>query len=136
MTPVVEVDYASLRSNVSFLGRLLGDTISAADGEDFLALIEKIRLLSRSAREGSSASREELLQVMRDMRAHDIDMITLGQYLQPSRDHLPVARFVPPEEFDELGAIAGELGFKSVASGPLVRSSYHADQQVDLGSIG
>ncbi len=69
------------------------------------------------------------------MREHDVDMITLGQYLQPSRDHLPVDRFVPPEEFDEYGDIARELGFKSVASGPLVRSSYHADKQVDLSLL-
>ena len=69
------------------------------------------------------------------MRAHNIDMITLGQYLQPSRDHLPVDRFVTPEEFDEFGRIAEELGFKSVASGPLVRSSYHADKQVDLSLL-
>ncbi len=73
----------------------------------------------------------ELIQVMADMRYHQIDMLTLGQYLQPSRDHLPVARFVPPEEFAELGRTAEAMGFKSVASGPLVRSSYHAGEQVD-----
>jgi lipoic acid synthetase len=81
---------------------------------------------------GLGEERHELVEVMRDMRAHQIDMLTLGQYLQPSREHLPVERFVPPEEFAELGAIAEGLGFKSVASGPMVRSSYHADQQVDL----
>lgn len=84
---------------------------------------------------GLGETRDELLQVMRDMRAHDIDMITLGQYLQPSRDHLPVERFVHPDEFAEFGKIAEELGFKSVASGPLVRSSYHADKQVDLSLL-
>jgi lipoic acid synthetase len=56
-------------------------------------------------------------------------MITLGQYLQPSKNHLPVHRFVTPAAFDELGRIAKDLGFKHVASGPMVRSSYHADQQ-------
>ena len=84
---------------------------------------------------GLGETSDELHQVMRDMRAHDIDMITLGQYLQPSRDHLPVARFVPPEEFEAYGRYAEELGFKSVASGPLVRSSYHADKQVDLSQL-
>lgn len=84
---------------------------------------------------GLGESPEELIQVMHDMRAHDIDMITLGQYLQPSRDHLAIERFVTPEEFDEFGRIANELGFKSVASGPLVRSSYHADKQVDLSLL-
>ena len=84
---------------------------------------------------GLGETREELLQVMRDMRAHHIDMITLGQYLQPSRDHLPVDRFVHPDEFAEYANYAEELGFKSVASGPLVRSSYHADKQVDLSKL-
>jgi lipoyl synthase len=84
---------------------------------------------------GLGETAEELIQVMKDMRAHDIDMITLGQYLQPSRDHLPVERFVTPEEFDEFGRIANKLGFKSVASGPMVRSSYHADKQVDLSLL-
>ena len=84
---------------------------------------------------GLGETADELIQVMKDMRAHNIDMITLGQYLQPSRDHLPVDRFVTPEEFDEFGRIAEELGFKSVASGPMVRSSYHADKQVDLSLL-
>jgi lipoic acid synthetase len=84
---------------------------------------------------GLGETRAELLQVLQDMRAHNIDMLTLGQYLQPSREHLPVERFVTPEEFDEFGRIATELGFKSVASGPLVRSSYHADKQVDLSLL-
>jgi lipoic acid synthetase len=78
---------------------------------------------------GLGESNEEILEVLKDLRAHQVDMITIGQYLQPSRDHLPVERFVPPAEFDELGEIARELGFKHVASGPLVRSSYHADKQ-------
>jgi lipoic acid synthetase len=72
---------------------------------------------------------EEIKAVLRDLRAHDCDMLTLGQYLQPSRFHLQVERFVKPEEFDELGAYANSLGFKNVASAPMVRSSYHADLQ-------
>jgi len=78
---------------------------------------------------------EEVIAEMEDMRAHDIDMITLGQYLQPSRDHLPVSRFVTPDEFDMLADKAKELGFLRVASGPLVRSSYHADQQAKGDTI-
>ncbi len=72
---------------------------------------------------------EEIEAVMRDLRAHDCDMLTLGQYLQPSRHHLPVERYVTPEEFDRLGTNARGLGFVNVASGPMVRSSYHADLQ-------
>jgi lipoyl synthase len=75
---------------------------------------------------------EEIEQVMRDMRAHDIEMLTLGQYLQPSAHHLPVVRYVRPEEFDALREVGLKMGFKNVASGPLVRSSYQADEQAKL----
>lgn len=78
---------------------------------------------------GLGEARDEVLAVMGDLRAHSCDMLTLGQYLQPSRDHLPVKRFWTPEEFDALGAEAQAMGFSAVASGPMVRSSYHADQQ-------
>jgi lipoic acid synthetase len=72
---------------------------------------------------------EEVEQVMHDLRAHDCDMLTLGQYLQPSKHHLPLVRYVHPDEFDRLGELGYQLGFTHVASGPMVRSSYHADQQ-------
>jgi lipoic acid synthetase len=72
---------------------------------------------------------EEVVTVMRDLRKHDCDMITLGQYLQPGGHHLPVERYVTPEEFKQLERIGYELGFNNVASGPMVRSSYHADKQ-------
>jgi len=78
---------------------------------------------------GLGETKEEIYQVMQDLRDHDVDMITIGQYLQPSLNHLPVERFVHPDEFAEYAQRARELGFKSVASGPLVRSSYHADRQ-------
>ncbi len=80
---------------------------------------------------GLGETKEEVIQVMTDMRAHNIDMITLGQYLQPSREHLALERYVHPDEFDEFAKIAKELGFVRVASGPMVRSSYHADEQVE-----
>lgn len=72
---------------------------------------------------------DEIKQTLRDLRAHDVEMLTLGQYLQPSRYHFPVARYVTPAEFDQLAVFAKEIGFSQVASGPLVRSSYHADAQ-------
>ena len=78
---------------------------------------------------GLGETKAEVEQVLLDLRAHDVSMLTLGQYLQPSKAHLPVQRFVAPEEFDELAALARSLGFSQVASGPMVRSSYHADQQ-------
>jgi len=78
---------------------------------------------------GLGETKEEVKEVLKDLKAHDVDMITLGQYLQPSKDHLKVERFVHPSEFDELREFGEALGFKQVASGPLVRSSYHADKQ-------
>lgn len=79
---------------------------------------------------GLGETQAELVQVMQDLRAVGCAMLTLGQYLPPSAAHLPVVRYVPPEEFTALGVIARELGFSQVASAPLVRSSYHAEQQL------
>jgi lipoyl synthase len=78
---------------------------------------------------GLGETNEEIVQVLKDLREHGVNMLTLGQYLQPSRHHLPVKRYVPPAEFDELKDIAMELGFSHAACGPFVRSSYHADLQ-------
>ncbi|MCA9048976.1 MAG: lipoyl synthase [Planctomycetaceae bacterium] len=77
---------------------------------------------------GLGETRGELLDVCADLRAVGCDMITLGQYLQPTPDHLPVERYLPPEEFDEIGDLCRLLGFSQVASGPFVRSSYHAGE--------
>lgn len=73
----------------------------------------------------------EVIEVMKDLRANNVDMLTLGQYLQPSAHHLSVHRYLAPQEFEVLKDIGGELGFEHVASGPLVRSSYHADIQAE-----
>ena len=78
---------------------------------------------------GLGETLDEVKEVLRDLKAHRVDMITLGQYLQPSKDHLKVERFVHPSEFEALKKFAETLGFDQVASGPLVRSSYHADKQ-------
>lgn len=78
---------------------------------------------------GLGEDKDELLRTLDDLREHDVDMLTVGQYLQPSQNHLPVARFVHPDEFKEYSEYAYSIGFNQVASGPLVRSSYHADKQ-------
>jgi lipoic acid synthetase len=78
---------------------------------------------------GLGETLEEVEEVMKDLHAAGCDLLTLGQYLQPSRDHLPVARFVTPEEFSLLARRGLEMGFRNVQSGPLVRSSYHAEEQ-------
>jgi lipoic acid synthetase len=76
---------------------------------------------------GLGETRDEVVQTLRDLRAVDCQRLTLGQYLRPSLAHIPVQRYWSPAEFEELGAIARELGFAAVRSGPLVRSSYHAE---------
>ncbi|HVA17986.1 MAG TPA: lipoyl synthase, partial [Candidatus Dormibacteraeota bacterium] len=78
---------------------------------------------------GLGEEREEVLGAMRDIVAQGVDILTLGQYLQPTREHLPVARFVHPDEFAEYKRLGEEMGFKHVEAGPLVRSSYHAFEQ-------
>ena len=78
---------------------------------------------------GLGETRDEVIEVMKDLRRHEVEMLTLGQYLQPSRHHLPVQRYWHPDEFAELGEIGAALGFANVASGAMVRSSYHADVQ-------
>jgi lipoic acid synthetase len=78
---------------------------------------------------GMGETNEEIQTVLDDLRAHNVDMLTLGQYLQPSRHHYPVKRYVSPAEFDALGDYAKAIGFTHAACGPMVRSSYHADKQ-------
>jgi lipoic acid synthetase len=78
---------------------------------------------------GLGESNDEILQVMRDLRAHHVDMLTIGQYLQPSKSHLPVLRYAHPDEFAMFGREAKAMGFVNAACGPMVRSSYHADLQ-------
>jgi lipoic acid synthetase len=84
---------------------------------------------------GLGETDEEILQVMRDMRAHGIDMLTIGQYLAPSGHHLPVRRYVHPDTFAMFEREAVAMGFTHAAVGALVRSSYHADQQAHAAGV-
>lgn len=121
--------------NLETVPRLYKKARPGADYGGSLALIRRFKsqhpeIPSKSGLMlGLGEETEEVKQVLHDLREHDCDMLTVGQYLRPSRYHLPVERFVEPEEFAHLGAYAKELGFTNVASAPMVRSSYHADQQ-------
>ena len=84
---------------------------------------------------GLGETDEEVLQVMRDLRDHDVNMLTIGQYLQPSEGHLPVLRYVPLETFTMFEQAAKEMGFSHAACGPMVRSSYYADEQAHLAGV-
>mgnify|MGYP000433186897 CR=1 FL=1 len=121
--------------NLETVPRLYKKARPGADYQWSLALLKQYKQLNPTVLTksglmlGLGETLDEVREVMRDMRDHDVDMVTLGQYLQPSRDHLALERYVHPDEFAELARDAKELGFSHVASGPLVRSSYHADLQ-------
>ena len=97
-----------------------------------LELLARVKRLNPSIRTksglmlGLGETQEEVCDVLADLRDVGCDLLTLGQYLRPTPGHLPVVRYLPPEEFDALGAMARQMGFGQVASGPFVRSSYHA----------
>jgi lipoic acid synthetase len=102
-----------------------------------LALLKRVKELDPRIRVksglmlGLGETRDELLDTLVDLRGVGVEMLTLGQYLQPTPEHLPVVRYVPPDEFDELGRMARSIGFSQVASGPFVRSSYHAREMAE-----
>nr|VFK03929.1 MAG: lipoic acid synthetase [Candidatus Kentron sp. H]VFK04190.1 MAG: lipoic acid synthetase [Candidatus Kentron sp. H]VFK06981.1 MAG: lipoic acid synthetase [Candidatus Kentron sp. H] len=121
--------------NLETVPRLYRVARPGADYQGSLELLQRFRAehpgvpTKSGVMLGLGEERAEVLAVLRDLRAHGCERITIGQYLQPTRAHLPVVRFAPPDEFEELGALAREMGFTQVASGPLVRSSYHAKRQ-------
>ncbi len=103
-----------------------------------LELLKRVRQINPAIRTksglmlGLGETREELFDVLADLLDSGVELLTLGQYLQPTLEHLPVTRYLPPEEFDELGQAAKAMGFKQVASGPFVRSSYHAREMAEV----
>ena len=116
--------YKQVRPGANYLGSL-----------ELLAKYTKVQPLTPTKSGlmlGVGEEQEEVYQVMRDLIAHGCSMLTLGQYLQPTKSHLPVKNYITPEQFDEYGAFALQLGFKQVASAPMVRSSYHADLQAKV----
>ena len=128
--------------NLETIPRLYKAARPGADYQWSLTLLKRFKaahpeVLTKSGlMVGLGESNDEILQVMRDMRAHDVDMLTIGQYLQPSQHHIALQRYVTPEEF-EMFRIEGEkMGFSNVASGPMVRSSYHADLQARGDKVG
>ena len=121
--------------NLETIPRLYRQARPGADYDNSLKLLQRFKERHPSVPTksglmlGLGETIEEIEAVMRDMRAHGIEMLTLGQYLQPSPHHLAVQRYATPQEFDALRVVGEEMGFTHVASGPMVRSSYHADLQ-------
>jgi lipoic acid synthetase len=138
---VLDAEPDVLNHNTETVPRLYRTVRSGARYERTLALLENAKKLSprivtkSGVMVGLGESSEELVAVFRDLANRGVDILTVGQYLRPSKDHLPIARFYEPEEFVYLREQALRLGFRHVESGPLVRSSYHAHEHVDAAVI-
>ena len=121
--------------NLETIPRLYKQCRPGSDYQWSLDLLKRFKALHPDVKTksglmlGLGEELDEVVEVMKDLRSHDVEMLTLGQYLQPSQHHLAVERYVTPDEFDMLHKVGMEMGFKHVASGPMVRSSYHADLQ-------
>jgi lipoyl synthase len=130
-----------LNHNLETVPRLYRKARPGGDYAHSLSLLQEFKRLHPAVPTksglmvGLGEEDEEILQVMRDLRFHDVDMLTIGQYLQPSPHHLPVERYVEPEVFKHFGAQASMMGFKHAAIGAMVRSSYHADQQAHEAGV-
>jgi len=130
-----------MNHNLETIPRLYKEARPGSDYAFSLNLLKKFKALHPSVPTksrimvGLGETDDEVLQVMRDMRDHDIDMLTIGQYLAPSTSHLPVRRYVHPDTFKMFEAQAMELGFSHAAVGAMVRSSYHADQQAHAAGV-
>jgi lipoic acid synthetase len=124
-----------MNHNLETIPRLYKEARPGSDYQFSLNLLKKFKALfpdvttKSGLMVGLGETDEEILQVMRDMRAHHVEMLTIGQYLAPSTSHLPVRRYVHPDVFKMFEAEAYKMGFKHAAVGAMVRSSYHADQQ-------
>jgi lipoyl synthase len=130
-----------MNHNLETIQRLYKEARPGSDYKFSLNLLKKFKALfphiptKSGLMVGLGETDEEILEVMRDMRAHDIDMLTIGQYLAPSTSHLPVRRYVHPDTFRMFEEKAREMGFSHAAVGALVRSSYHADQQAHAAGV-
>ena len=130
-----------MNHNLETIPRLYREARPGSDYAFSLNLLKKFKILhpgvptKSGLMVGLGETDEEILQVMRDMREHDIEMLTIGQYLAPSTSHLPVRRYVHPDTFKMFEAQAREMGFSHAAVGAMVRSSYHADQQAHAAGV-
>jgi len=137
---VVEARPDIFNHNTETVPRLYARIRPKAVYANSLALLQHVKRLApemvtkSGLMVGLGETEDELLDVFRNMRAHDIDVLTVGQYLRPSKKHADVARYYRPEEFVQLKQHAMEMGFAHVEAGPMVRSSYHADEQVPVAS--
>src|SRR5207244_241678 len=130
-----------MNHNLETVPRLYRQARPGSDYGNSLALLKSFKMrfpaipTKSGLMVGLGETDDEIVAVMRDMRAHDIDMLTIGQYLQPTAGHLPVLRYVHPDVFAMFESEANAMGFKHAAVGAMVRSSYHADQQAHEAGV-
>ena len=130
-----------MNHNLETVPRLYRESRPGSDYRHSLALLQQFKRrvpgvpTKSGLMVGLGETDEEILEVMRDLRVHDVDMLTIGQYLAPSSHHLPVRRYVHPDVFRSFGAAAAKMGFTHAACGAMVRSSYHADQQANAAGV-
>ncbi len=138
---LTEIPPDVMNHNLETIPRLYKQARPGADYQHSLTLLKTYKAQNPDVRTksgimvGLGESDEEILQTMQDMRAHDIEMITIGQYLQPSNAHLPVLRYVTPDTFKMFETEAYKMGFKHASVGAMVRSSYHADEQAHQAGV-
>lgn len=131
---VVNASPVCYNHNIETVERLQGIVRRGAKYDRSLQVLVQVKQMNSTIATksgimlGHGESVDEVVQTLRDLRSVDCDRVTIGQYMRPSLEHLPVRKYWTPDEFDSLGKIATELGFKQVRSGPLVRSSYHAGE--------
>ena len=132
---VMDASPDTLNHNIETVRRVFHRVRPKGDYDQSLELLSRAKTLDPNAvtksgmMVGLGETWDEIIATMRDLRSVDCDLLTIGQYLRPSEAHVPLAKWYTPQEFDELAREADAMGFKHVASGPLVRSSYHADEQ-------
>ena len=139
---VMEAAPDTLNHNIETVRRVFSRVRPLGDYDQSLELLARVKEMNPSQVSksgmmvGLGETWDEIIQTMRDLRSVDCDLLTIGQYLRPSQKHAPIAKWYTPDEFDELRVEGDAMGFKNVASGPLVRSSYRADEQHAAATSG
>ena len=137
---VIDAKPDVINHNIEVVENLFADIRPQGNYETSLKILKEIKNINKDIKTksgfmlGLGESKEQILKTMKDLRNSDVDFLTIGQYLQPSKNHIKINKYYSPNEFDQFKKYALDMGFKHVESGPLVRSSYHAEKTIDLKS--
>jgi lipoic acid synthetase len=137
---VIDAKPDVINHNIEVVENLFADIRPQGNYETSLKILKEIKNINKNIKTksgfmlGLGESKEQILKTMKDLRNSDVDFLTIGQYLQPSKNHIEISKYYSPNEFDQFKKSALDIGFKHVESGPLVRSSYHAEKAINLES--